>query len=484
MRNQTARVLTKHPERLRQINKAYAATVRKFEGDSESLTDLGNARRLVALHGKDLRYCHALGKWVVWDGTRWRLDATEEVTRRMVEVVHQMHGSAASQRDRNSRKALEDWARKSESEGKIRAAISLCQSQRAVVITPDDLDQQPWLLNCENGTLDLKTLELRPHQRQDFLTQKAGAPYDPNATCPTWDAFLNLITGGKLELQAFLQRAIGYTLTGLTSEQCLFILYGTGQNGKSTFLEAIRAMLGEYAAHAEFSTFLYQRNRSIRNDLAALRGARFITAIEADPGDRLSESVIKAITGGDPITARFLHREFFTYRPTYKLFLAVNDKPIIRGGSKGTWRRIRLVPFTVEIAEQQQDKHFAEKLRRELPGILAWAVRGCEQWRDPGLNPPAEVTRFTAEYREEMDSVGRFLAECCVLELEAETKSAVLYPAYKDYCERGGERPLPRSDFCQALEQHGCKPDRLGKKRTRCWKGLRLAADDDAESTG
>jgi len=450
----------------------------------ENLTDLGNARRLVALHGQDLRYCHAFGKWLVWDSTRWKLDATNEVTRRMFDVVRQMHDQAACETSRAQREALENWARKSESDGKICAAISLAQSQRELVITPDELDQQPWLLNCENGTLDLRTFELCPHRREDYLTQKAGALYDPNATCPTWDAFLNQITDGKLRLQAFLQRAVGYSLTGLTSEQCVFLLWGTGQNGKTTLLEAVRAVMGNYAQHAEFSTFLHVRNRSIRNDLAALRGARYVTAIEADPGERLSESTIKTVTGGDPITARFLHREFFTYRPTYKLFLAVNDKPQVRGMTKGTWRRIRLIPFTMPIPEEKQDRHFLDKLRPELSGILAWAVRGCAAWREPGLEPPPEVVEATEGYREEMDIVGAFLSECCVPERDAVVTARDLYSRYTAYCERTGERRLTQRDLGLMLAQRGHAMVRLGKTRTRAWRGLRLeACEGDATET-
>jgi putative DNA primase/helicase len=429
---------------------------------------------LVILHGQDLRYSHALGKWLVWDDTRWKLDATGEITRRMFDVVGRIYDQAAYETSRAQREALDKWARMSESDGKIRAAVSLAQSQRELVITPDELDQQPWLLNCKNGTLDLRTLELRPHRREDFLTQQTGVRYDPNTTCPNWDAFLSLITDGRAELQAFLQRAVGYSLTGLTSEQCVFILYGTGQNGKTTFLEAVRAVMGDYQDHAEFSTFLHVRSRTIRNDLASLRGKRFVTSIEANPGDRLDEAVIKTVTGGDPITARFLHREFFTYRPTYKVFLAVNDRPSILGSSKGTWRRIRLIPFGVEIPDHQQDPHFLQKLRPEAEGILAWAVKGCEKWREPGLAPPTDVKEATEEYRKEMDVVGAFLDECCVEESGTEVTAKDLYSEYRAWSDRNGERVLTQRNLGLVLKQRGYVPDRMGKDRARVWKCLRL----------
>jgi putative DNA primase/helicase len=270
------------------------------------------------------------------------------------------------------------------------------------------------LLNCENGTLNLETFELHPHRREDFLTQRARAAYDPQAECPTWLAFLGKIMAENDAMIRFLKDAAGYTLTGVTTAQCMFILYGRGQNGKSTFVNTLRDMMGDYGYHAAFDTFLYNRHHSIRNDLAALRGMRCVTAVEADPGERLSESVIKTITGEDPITARFLNREFFTYLPQYKLLLAVNDKPIIRGGSKGTWRRIRLVPFNVEIKDSEIDDALRAKLEAEWPGILAWAVRGCENWRRSKLEVPEEVRTATREYQDEMKPLGAFLSDCCV----------------------------------------------------------------------
>jgi putative DNA primase/helicase len=447
------------------------------EEAQENFTDLGNARRLVKAHRDDLRYCPTLGKWLVWDGKRWIVDTTGVVTRRMVAVVHQMHTQALTLSNTQARKALQSWAMKSEAEGKIRAAINLAQFQSELVITPDQLDQHPSLLNCENGTLDLRTSELRPHRREDYLTQIAGTAYDSNAECPTWHAFLKKIMDGNDDVLAFLKRAVGYTLTGQTTEQCLFMLWGTGQNGKSTFLNAIREVMSDYQYPAPFSTFLYDKHHAIRNDLAAMRGKRYVTAIEADPGDRLSESVIKSITGGEPITARFLHHEYFSYIPHYKLWLAVNDKPHIRGTSKGTWRRIRLVPFTVEIPDSEIDDLLANKLLGELSGILAWAMKGCEQWRESKLAPPHGVLAATREYQEEMDTLGAFISDACVTEPSAEAQAGALYAAYRVHCDRNGNRPLARNDFGLALKQRGFEPAK-GTHGLRLWKGLGLLATD------
>jgi putative DNA primase/helicase len=445
------------------------------EEAQENFTDLGNARRLVKAHRDDLRHCRALGNWLVWDGKRWISDSTEEVTRRMVDVVRRMHSQALALSNTEQRKALQRWAMKSEAEGKINAAINLARSQPELVITTEQLDQHPELLNCENGTLDLRTLELRPHRREDYLTQMAGAAYDPFAHCPAWLAFLRRVMDGNEDVLAFLKRAAGYTLTGQTTEQCLFMLWGTGQNGKSTFLNAVREVMGDYQYPAPFSTFLYDRHHSIRNDLAAMRGKRYVTANEADPGERLSESTIKSITGGDPITARFLHHEFFSYTPHYKLWLAVNDKPRIRGTSQGTWRRIRLVPFTVEIPNSEIDDQLPTKLRRELPGILAWAASGCEQWRQSKLAAPKGVLAATQEYQAEMDTLGAFISEACVTNPSAEAQAGALYSAYRAHSESNGERPLRQNDFGLALKQRGFEPAK-GTHGVRLWKGLGLLA--------
>jgi putative DNA primase/helicase len=282
---------------------------------------------------------------------------------------------------------------------------------------------------------------------------------------------------GNEDVLAFLKRAVGYTLTGQTTEQCLFMLWGTGQNGKSTFLNAVREVMGDYQYHAPFQTFLYDRQHSIRNDLAAMRGKRYVTAIEADPGERLSESVIKSITGGDPITARFLHHEFFSYTPHYKLWLAVNDKPHIRGTSEGTWRRICLAPFTVKIPNSEIDGMLLTKLCRELPGILAWAVKGCQQWSQSKLAPPLGVLAATREYQEEMDTLGAFISDACVAEPSAQALAGALYNAYRAHCESNGERPLRQNDFGVALKQRGFEAAK-GTHGVRLWRGIGLVETD------
>jgi len=279
--------------------------------------------------------------------------------------------------------------------------------------------------------------------------------YDPAASCPLWDTFLSRTMGGNANLISFLQRAAGYTLTGDVREQCLFFLHGTGANGKSTYLEVLRALLGDYAKQADFSTFIVRTSDGVRNDLADLRGARLVTATEVDAGKRFAESLVKQLTGGDTIKARFLFQEFFEFEPTFKLFLAANHKPRIEGTDYAIWRRIRLIPFTVTIPEAERDPDLKRKLLGELPGILRWAVEGCLEWQKRGLKPPEEVLAATEDYRAEMDSLTSFFSESCVIHPESKVLSTVLYDEYVKWCGDSGEEQLPRKQFVARLREKG-----------------------------
>lgn len=440
-------------------------------------SDLGNARRLVALHGADLRYSHPEHAWWVWNGQRWERDQTGEVDRRAKGTVEQIGAEAAKLRDDEARKAMLKHALSSESEAKRKALIASAQSEPGIPILPSAFDSNPLLLNCTSGLVDLRTLSLLPHYREGYCTKLAPVEYDPEATCPTWLAFLERVTGGDRQLQDFLQRAVGYSLTGDTSEQCLFLCYGTGANGKTTFLEALQALLGDYARKADFSTFLQRRGDSgPRNDLAALAGARFVVATEADAGKRLAEALVKELTGGDQVTARFLYGEHFTFRPQFKLWLAANHKPRITGTDYAIWRRIRLIPFAVTIPKEEQDPRLPAKLRAELPGIFAWAMEGCAAWRQFGLGDCEAVTQATAAYREESDTLAEFLGNECLQGASAKVSSRDLYGAYTRWCEANGERTLARKAFGQQLEERGLWSLR-GTGGTRWWGGVGLLTE-------
>ena len=436
-----------------------------------NLTDLGNARRLVHRHGRNLRYCWLWRKWLVWDGKRWVKDDTGEVYRLAKETVSSIYQEAAAAPNDEARKELGKHATRSEAGARIKEMVDLARSD--VPVMPDELDASPDLLNTESGTIDLRTGELREHRREDLITKIAPTTYRPDAAAPTWEAFLERVLPGE-DLRAFVQRAVGYSATGDTSEQCMFINHGGGANGKSTFQEAIAAALGDYAMRAPTEMLLAKRSDGVPNDVARLKGARFVSASETEEGRRLAESRIKDLTGQDTITARFMKAEWFDFAPTHKLWLSTNHKPEIRGTDAAIWRRIRLVPWAVTIPPAQQDKKLPIALRHELAGILAWVVRGCLQWRREGLQAPDEVRKATGEYRAEMDVLAGFLVECCELDTGHWEYAKDLYECYKRWCDENGERPEPQRKFGGRLGERGFQRDRGGSRGAGIWRGVRL----------
>lgn len=336
-------------------------------------TDADNARRFAARFERDARYCRPWKDWLLYEGGRWVRDERGQTVLMAEIVARSIFEEAARADQKDEAMTLSKWANSSLNKRGLDAMVSLAQSHLA--ISPGEFDQAPWLFNVRNGTVDLSTGELRQPDRDELLTKQAPVLFDANAACPTWERFLLEIMGGNDALVDYLRRAAGYSLTGSTREQCLFILYGTGRNGKSTFIETLNAALGEYSRKAEMRAFLNKGdNAGVNNDIAALRGARLVSAVEIGAERRLNEPLIKEITGGDTITARFLYEEFFQFKPEFKVFLAVNHKPVIKGTDEGIWRRVRLVPFDVTIAPDKVDKDLPDKLQAELPGILNWEI--------------------------------------------------------------------------------------------------------------
>ena len=431
------------------------------------LTDLGNAERLVALHGDAMRFVPGLG-WHVWDGGRWRVDDTGEVQRRAKHAARKRLHDAAECRDADDRKAIVKWASASESEPRLRAAVTLAQSEEPVVARPADLDRDSYLLNCANGTIDLRTGQLRVPTQADLITLATPVPYEPAAECPRWQRFLLEIFAGDIELVAFMHRLFGYALTGDTREEVLIVLHGAGCNGKSTLLAVIRRLLGEYASAASFETFMRARgDRGPRNDLARLHRARLVTAAESGEGRRLDEATIKEVTGRDTIAARFLYGEHFEFTPQFKLVLSTNHKPKVDGSDDALWRRLRLIPFT-ESFEGRRDKGLADTLEHEIAGILAWAVQGCLDWQQHGLGEPSAIKAATNEYRQDEDLLGAFLADHC--QPDGEVPADQLRAAYTTYCEDAGEKPLPASTLGKQLSRRGIHKH----KRTGTYRGISL----------
>jgi putative DNA primase/helicase len=394
--------------------------------------------------------------------------------------VRSIYGEAAAAEDEDRRKALAKHAASSEAEGKIKAMLELAKSE--VPISPDELDADPWLLNAPNGTIDLRTGELQPHRREDFITKMAGAEYDPNAAASVWGTFLERVLPGG-ELRAFVQRSTGYSATGDTSEQCLFINHGPGANGKSTFQEALGEALGDYATRTPTEMLLTKRAGGVPNDVARLKGARFVAASETEEGRRLAESLVKDLTGQDTISARFMRAEWFDFKPTHKLWLSTNHKPEIRGTDNAIWRRIRLIPWSVIVPPVERDRKLPEKLKAELAGILAWAVDGCLKWRREGLREPEEVRRATRAYRAEMDVLAAFLADCCE-KGEGETAYAgELWKVWQRWCEETGERPESQKKFGGRLSERGFLNHRDSRTGRKVWSGVSLR-DDWEDRTG
>jgi len=442
-------------------------------------TDAGNGERFRDLYGNLARYVHQLETWRVWTGLAWADDLKGEVEQLALLVARDRLREAAALADDRERQEEAKWALRSESVDKRRDLLQAAATMPEFACLPGEFDRDPMLLNCENGTLDLRTGELRPHDPAAMCSKLIPVAYDPKATCPRWERFLAEVFDGSQRLADFVQRAVGYSLTGDTREQCLFLLYGGGRNGKSTFVGTLERLLGEYARHMDFGTLTFEQERrgAIRNDIARLRGARFVGALETSEGVRFAEGVVKGLTGGDRVTARFLHHEFFEFEPEFKLWLGCNHKPQVRDSSEAFWRRIRLVPFTVSF-KGREDKTLADTLAAELPGILAWAVRGCLEWQEAGdLKAPAEVLAATQDYRQAEDVLAQFLADRCVTGEGSWASARELYGAYCQWCEGNSERATSQRRFGEALRERGFerRPGTTKETRGRVeWVGIGL----------
>jgi P4 family phage/plasmid primase-like protien len=420
------------------------------------LTDLGNAERLVARHGADLRFCHPWGRWLVWDGRRWALDVTGAARRRAKETVRQIFAEAAEEEHPDRREAIVKHAFASEKRDRIAALLALAESEEDVPILPDDMDRDGWAFNCRNGTLDLRTGELRPHRREDLITKICPHHYDPAADCPAWTATLKLFFAGNAGLIDYWQRVCGCAMAGVVRDHILPVAYGTGSNGKSTILGALLEVFGlDYAMKAPPDMFMAKKTDSHPTDRADLFGKRLVVAIETEAGRRLNEVMVKELTGGDRVRARRMREDFWEFSPTHTLIMGTNHKPGVRGTDNGIWRRMRLIPFAVSIGDDEADKSMPEKLRRESPGILAWCVRGCLAWQARGLDAPKEVTAATADYRKQQDLIGAFLDECTARGPNYRVKSGDLYQRYCNWAKDGNERVVSLTVFGLAIQERG-----------------------------
>ena len=417
-------------------------------------TDIGNAEMLAAFYGDRLRFDHRRNRWLVWEKSRWVTDNDGEVQRLVIDTIRRRMEIVIHIQDSAKRKEAIKFCLQSESASHYRAIAEIGKVLRPITDNGKGWDADPWLLGCTNGVVDLKTGQLHQGHPTERISMSTKQDYDPDAKAPRWEAFLSQVFNGDQEMISFVQKAFGYAITGDVREQCLFLCWGGGANGKSTLLTTIRKAIGEYANNTSFSTFELSQRGSQSNDLAALSAARLVTAAETNETSRLNEARVKAITGGDPITARFLYSEYFDYIPGFKVFLAMNHLPAIYGTDTGIWRRIRLIPFTVSFLGRE-DKTLDAQLEHELPGILAWLVRGALLWQQDGLTPPETVTKATEAYRMDSDLVLQFLESETVLHEKARIKAGDLYGLYLKWCQSNHDDPMNQQTFGRRMRERG-----------------------------
>lgn len=401
------------------------------------LTEASAAERFAAQYADRLRYDHRRSRWLVWSKHYWRPDDNGEVTRLALAAAKLWQQQAVIEiTDVNRKSAVLSWALGFERRAKLASLLKLAEDKLPLADSGDRWDTDPWLLGVPNGVVNLRTGELRDGRPEDRITMQTKVAYDPEAKCPRWERFMREIFGGDDDLVDYAWRAHGYSLTGVTSEQVLFLEHGCGANGKGTKANVVRSVLGDYASNLQFATLEFQqRGGGIPNDLAALVGKRYVTAAETNDGTRLNEARIKALTGGDPITARFLHAEFFEFKPAAKFWLQFNHRPVVRDNSHGFWRRIRMLPFEQSFPI---DGELEPTLIAEGPGVLAWMVRGCLAWQERGLAPPAVVSAATEVYRSDSDIIGQFIEEALEADEPSEVGASDLYRHYQEWAKRTG----------------------------------------------
>ena len=415
-------------------------------------TEAGDAEHFARAFGHCVRFDHRRGRWLVFSKHRWVPDADGELYRIGLEAMRLRQQQALEVKDTEKRKRRFRWAIQGESRRRIENMLAIARTVAPISDNGDDWDSDLWLLGVENGVLNLRTGRLRKGRPSDRITMSTSVPYVPNAASPVWERAVSQIFGEE-DLPDYVHRALGYSLTGITKEQCLFMNWGAGANGKSTVLRTVAQVLGDYSDDLPFSALELRQRSSIPNDVAKLVGKRFVTSSETSDEIRLNEARIKALTGGDPVTARFLHREFFTFLPVAKFWLATNHKPLANDNSYGFWRRIRLIPFTQRFAGPSDDRTLGDKLREEAAGILRWLVAGCRAWQTKRLQPPETVKRATEQYEAESDPLTAFLAQRTTTGDGGSVRAGKLYDAYTAWCQEGGDEAVTQKRFGQTMRQ-------------------------------
>jgi len=439
--------------------------------------DTGNARRFIDRFGESVRYNYTSKKWMYYDGRRWAVDDGGHAKRMADEVIEEARGGLDAYLDALGMDEDADEVRKAylkhlKSMRSSRSKVAmLTEAQHAVEVHNADFDNNPYLISTLNGTINLVTGELLPHDRDDMISKLAASEYTDKCDTPRWTNFLHEIFDGDRDLIRFVQKAVGYSMTGSTEEHCAFFCYGTGRNGKSTFVDIITDIMGDYAVNIQPETIMVRQAQSgPTSDIARLKGARFVTTVEPNEGARLNEGLIKQLTGGDKVTASKKYEDEFEFKPEFKLWMATNHKPTIRGTDLGIWSRIRLIPFNVQIPDERIDRQLKFKLREEMPGIFAWAVAGCLLWRREGLKQPQSVLDANQEYRGEMDVLAAFIDACCVE--GGEVDAGDLFRAYIDWAKESNEYEMSSTRFGREM---GKKFEKRKSMNARYYVGIKLA---------
>ena len=462
----TLAALQADAERYERGDAAADADLMPPEGSHDAVADY------MAEHYRDqLRYCATLGGWLVYEGGVWRRDETL----RGFDIARACCREFAL-------KGNESHRRLALASGPAVAAVEkMAKADRRMASTVDQWDADPWLLNTPGGVVDLRTGALRPGRPDDYCTSIAAATPAPPGTAPDlWLQVLTRVTNGEAELVDYLQRVAGYCLTGATSEHALFFKYGTGANGKSVVVNTLSRILGSYARTAPIEVFMASQGDRHPTELAMLRGARLVTAVETEEGRRWAEAKIKALTGGDTIAARFMRADFFEFRPAFKLLVAGNHKPGLRGVDEAIRRRLHLIPFSVKIPEAERDPNLPEKLQKEWPAILRWMIDGCLAWQRQRLDPPAIVRAATDDYMAAEDAFGLWVGECCEESPASWESASALYASFKAWATAAGEFVPSQKRFGQVLEDRGYRSDR--RRDGRGYLGLKVLQKDMSDA--
>ena len=424
-----------------------------------AFTDLGNTERFLDRHKDSFRYTAGKG-WYSFDGSRWVPESDSAVMQAAWETVRAIgdEPEAPLPEGHRGRPPLTSrgWMRQSESGARLAAMVALVKHAPGIAVKEEAFDQHDWLFNVQNGTVDLKTGTLHPHDRTQLLSTISPVKFDPRATCPEWLKFLDRVMLGRQEIVNFMQRLFGYCASASTAEQAFVVHYGTGANGKSTALDVIKRIFGSYAETTPFATFAEKKNGATPNDLASIHKSRLVIASEGERTTKLAESMIKTVTGNEEVSARYLYKDYFTFRPRFTLMLQSNHKPIIQDTGKGIWRRVRFVPWEYTFPDIEMDKNWAEKeVAAEGPGILAWVVRGALEYQRMGLSEPDVVKAAIAEYQEGEDVLGRWIREECTAIPDHDAPAGGLYSVYRNYMQATGETAIKDREFKAELIKRG-----------------------------